>query len=164
MPQATDSPNNPWKTLEELQVLLGYRFHDLELLVTALRHRPAVSENFFKNPNLMEPLATLGETILGAVIADKLYEEGNREKGTLTIEMVRKSKHARSRKFAEKIQLRKYIQWENEEGENWARSNSALDTVFEALTGAVFTDAKRSRMNGMEIVRDMLERSGFFGR
>jgi len=149
---------------EDLQEETGYRFRNPELLKMALCHHPAASASFTKNPNLMEPLATLGETILDAVITTRLYEKGDREKGTLTPEMIRKAKHARSRKFAEKTQFRKYIGWENEEGESWAQTNRALDTVFGAFTGAVYLDARRNRMDGMEVVRELLERWGYFGK
>lgn len=154
----------PQMSPKDLEEETGYRFRNPELLEMALFHHPAVSAGFTKNPDLMEPLATLGETILDTLIATRLYERGDRERGTLTPEMVRRAKHARSRRFGEKIPFRKYIRWEDEEGKSWAQTKRAPDTVFKAFTGAVYLDARRDRMDGMEVVREMLERWGYFGK
>jgi ribonuclease III len=150
--------------MEELQQLLGYTFHKSELLDQALRHRPAVNENFTKNENVMEPLQALGDAVLGAVVGFWLYDNGDRQKGTLSEEKIRKVKHFTNRKFSEKIRIRQFIQGDpgNPESETWVTSNKALDTVFLALIGAVFLDAQQNRKNGVLVVREMLERLEYF--
>jgi dsRNA-specific ribonuclease len=147
-----------------LEETLGYFFHNPDLLDRALRHRPAVSGDFTKNENFMEPLATLGDAVLGAAVAYRIYEVPGSQRGTLTEEMVRKLKHFRNRKFAEKLRLRGHIRRESGDPEcgTWAESGRAPETVLNALTGAVFLDAQQAGGNGMTVVRDMLDRLGYF--
>jgi hypothetical protein len=58
-------------------------------------------------------------------------------------------KHFMNRKFAEKIRLRNYIQWnlEDNDSDAWVRSNKAPGTVLGALIGAVFLDARKKLSN-----------------
>jgi ribonuclease III len=155
-PDSRHAPEDPEKTL-------GYTFHNPGLLKNALTYLPQANKNFTKNENFMEPLATLGDAVLGAVIGYHACEDGNREKGTLTIEKIRKIKHYTNRKFAEKLRLRQSIRFEDSEGEAWAKSSKAAETILEALIGAVFLDAQQNGANGMDVVRDMLVRLGYFG-
>ena len=46
--------------------------------------------------------------------------------------------------------------------EEWIKGDQALDTVFEALIGAVFLDAQEHHGNGMIIVKKILEKLGYF--
>jgi ribonuclease III len=158
-------PPDPRQSTKDLESCIGYTFHDPVILIKALHHHAPVNENFTKNENFMEPLATLGDAILGAAVGYKLYEDRIRDKGTLTEEKIRKMKHFRTRKFAEKLQVVKYIQWDllDNEGQAWAKSTKALDLVIAALIGAVFLDAQKNGMNGMTVVRDMLEHQEYFG-
>jgi ribonuclease-3 len=156
-------PPTPHPAPEDLEKILGYSFHNPELLIHALTYRPSADENFTKNENFMEPLATVGDAVLGAVVGYHVYEDGNREKGTLTVEKIRKIKHYTNRKFAEKLRLREYIRRNDPEGEAWAKSSKAPEMVLEALIGAVFLDVQQNGANGMDSVREMLGRLGYFG-
>jgi ribonuclease-3 len=110
---------------EELQELIGYQFHDLENLESALTHRAYLKENLSNNENHMDPLATLGDAILSAVVVYKLYEKGNRRKGTLTTDKIRRVNRDKTRAFAEKHKLHQYIHLGKGEIKNeiWQQGN-----------------------------------------
>ncbi len=56
------------------------------------------------------------------------------------------------------------VQWGKGEDKNEVQTKGpkALDTVTEALIGAVYLDAQKRGCNGMIVVREMLERMDFF--
>ena len=149
---------------KDLQKLIGYRFKSPENLKDALTRGAYLNEHPSDKEKLMDPLATLGDAILDAVVVYKLYEEGNRKKGTLTIEKSKKVKREKTHGFAEKHQLQEYILWGEGEKKNkvWDAGNEALDTAFEALIGAVFLDAQENKKNGMKSVRKMLDKLKYF--
>jgi ribonuclease-3 len=145
---------------EELQELIGYQFHELENLESALTRRGYLKENLSNNENHMDPLATLGDAILSAVVVYALYEKGNRQKGTLTADKILSVNRATTRAFAKKHHLQRYIHWGKGEIKNeiWNLGNQAFDTAFEALIGAVFLDAQTHEGNGIAAVTKMLKR------
>jgi ribonuclease III len=149
---------------KELQKFTGYKFRDEEILEGALTRRAYHKENPSKNENYMDPLATLGDAVLDAVVVYRLYEEGNRKKGALTIEKIRKVNRGNIQIFAEKHRLQDYIQWGKGEKKDkiWAKGKKALDTAFEALIGAVFLDAQRHEKSGIKAVEELLKRLGYF--
>jgi len=149
---------------EALQHLIGYTFKNPENLKDALTRGAYLNEHPSKKEKLMDPLATVGDAILDAVVVCKLYEEGNRKKGTLTIEKSKKVKRERTRDIAERHQLQEYILWGEGEKKNkvWKAGNKVLDTVFEALVGAVFLDAQENRKNGIKSVRKILDKLIYF--
>ena len=62
------------------------------------------------------------------------------------------------------VNLQRYIRWGKgeEKDEIWTKGDKALDTVTEALIGAVYLDAQKRGLNGMITVKNMLERMEFF--
>lgn len=149
---------------ENLQHLIGYSFQGPEILDAALTRRAYLNENPSKKENFMDPLATLGDAILSAVVVYKLYENGNRQMETLTVDKIRDVNRNNTRRFAENHHLQEYVHWGEGEKKNeiWRQGNKALDTAFEALIGAVFLDAQKRDYNGITIVKEMLERLNFF--
>lgn len=112
----------------------------------------------------MSPLATLGDAVLNAVIVHRLYEKGERDSGKLTDGKNEKGRRAKTRDFAAQHQLPQYIQWGKGEIKDEVDKNSekALDTVTEALIGAIYLDAQKQGMNGIAVVQDILEKKKFF--
>ena len=148
----------------ELEKDIGYTFHDPTILAEARTRKAFLNDNPSLNDDCMDPLATLGDAVLDAVAVYRLYENGERTKRKLTECKSLQVKRKRTRAFAEQHQLHKYIQWGKGEllQKNWTQGDKALDTVTEALIGAVYLDAQRNGMNGMTVVNDMLERMKFF--
>jgi ribonuclease-3 len=154
----------PIATAEELQKFIGYPFKDPEILEEARTRKAYRNENPSRTKECMDPLATLGDAILDAIVIFNLYEEGERRKGKLTENKIHNTKRKRTRAFAEKNDLGKYIQWGKGEGQDeiWNKGDTALDTVTEALIGAIFLDAQKSGENGLETVQKFLEAKNFF--
>ena len=112
----------------------------------------------------MDPLATLGDAVLGTLVMYRLYENGSRDKGTLTTDKIRGVNRDRTRAFAEKFRLQQYIRWGKGEEKNqiWLQGNQAFDTAFEALIGAVFLDTRRNGSDGLAVVDQVLDGLHFF--
>lgn len=67
--------NERLEILNELEVRLGYRFRDINLLSTALTHRSFVNENQQLSVTDNEIMEFLGDSILGACVSDLLIEK-----------------------------------------------------------------------------------------
>ena len=63
---------------------LGFEFHDISLLVTALTHRSFVNEHRDLNPDHNERLEFLGDAVLEMVTSDYLYRTYDESEGILT--------------------------------------------------------------------------------
>ena len=113
----------------------------------------------------MDPLATLGDAILTAVVVYKSYDDGNKQdKVSLTTEKILKGNRKNTRIVAEKHQLQKYVHWGKGEKQDecWNKGETALDAVFEALIGGVFLDSQRKGKNGMTEVEKNARSIGIF--
>ena len=150
---------------DELETAIGYPFCDKDLLVTALTRTMYANEHNGTVGGSMDALATVGDAVLGTVVVARLYENGTRDKGTLTQGKILGVNRDRTRAFATAFRLEEYIRWGKGEEKNrvWLQGNQAFDTAFEALIGAVFLDAKRSGRDGLAVVGNLLERIHFFG-
>jgi len=155
-----DERNSP----EDLEKDIGYIFHDETLLEDALTRQSYINDNHIARKDCMDPLATVGDAILGALVVYRLYEKGSRDKGTLTTDKIRGVNRDKTRAFAEKFRLQQYIRWGKGEEKNqiWLQGPQAFDTAFEALIGAVFLDAKRNGSDGLAVVEQVLDRIHFF--
>lgn len=125
---------------------LGLTFNDLQLFTMALTHRSASSNN-------NERLEFLGDSILGFVIALKLYDifpeapEGVLSR--LRASLVNQSSLA---ELAREHKLGDYLLLGSGELKSGGfRRDSILSDAFEAIIGALFLD------QGMEICRQWIE-------
>jgi ribonuclease-3 len=156
----------PIATAEELEEFIGYTFRFPEILEEARTRKAYRNENPSRTKECMDPLATLGDAILDAIVICRIYEGGERRKGKLTENKIHNIKRKRTRAFAEKNELGKYIRWGKGEGQDeiWNKGDAALDTVTEALIGAIFLDARKSGENGLKTVQKFLEEKKFFDK
>ncbi|MGA9087126.1 MAG: ribonuclease III domain-containing protein [Methanoregula sp.] len=152
------------KSPEDLQKQIGYTFRDETLLEDALTRQSYINDNHIARKDCMDPLATVGDAVLGALVVYRLYENGERDKGTLTADKIRGVNRDKTRAFAEKFHLEQYIRWGKGEEKNkvWSQGNQAFDTAFEALIGAVFLDTQNQGLNGIKEVERMLGKLNFF--
>ena len=71
--------------IRELENAIGYRFHNISLLQNALAHSSYANERWHNSLMSNERLEFLGDSILGMVVADHLYQNfADRPEGELT--------------------------------------------------------------------------------
>ncbi|NVK54663.1 MAG: ribonuclease III [Gammaproteobacteria bacterium] len=122
--------------LDGLQKALNYRFRDAALLRQALTHRSAQGAH-------NERLEFLGDSILGFVIAAKLYQlfpEAN--EGQMTRLRARLVKEKSLAEIAHELALGELLNLGSGELKSGGyRRASILSDAFEALLGAVYLDS-----------------------
>jgi len=141
-------------SLEKLQKRLGVTFKDGSLLGQALVHRSYIHENpDFELPD-NERLEFLGDSLLGLVIAEKVYEdfpelaEGGMTK--LRAALVRRETLAR---LAESLGLGDYLYIGRGEDSSGGRAKqSILVGAFEAVIAAILID------QGFDVCRGFVRR------
>lgn len=127
---------------EELQKKIKYKFKKPELLEKALTHKTYAFEA--KTPiEYNERLEFLGDSILGFVVAKKLYKANKYfSEGELTR---RRSTLVNNFFLAEKakqLELGKYVQLgKGEQKQNGDKNPTNLANTLEALIGAVYLDS-----------------------
>jgi ribonuclease III len=128
------------RELDELHKILGYTFHDEELLRQALTHRSVRSTN-------NERLEFLGDSILNFVIAAHVYEQyAQAPEGDLSrirASLVNKDALA---KLGHKLQLGDFlVLGAGELKSGGYRRQSILADAVEAIFGAVYLDSNINR-------------------
>lgn len=128
--------------LASLQDILGITFDDVSLLEQALVHRSYLNENPAYHLPSNERLEFLGDSLLGFVIAEKLYTElPNLSEGKMTrlrASLVRGETLAR---MATSLGLGQHLLLgHGEEGSGGRLRKSNLAGLFEAVLGAVLVD------------------------
>jgi len=140
--------------LGSLQDTLGIAFRDLSLLEQALVHRSYLNENpDFTRPS-NERLEFLGDSLLGLVIAEKLYKDfPDLSEGGMTrlrAALVRRESVAR---LAKSLRLGDYLYvGRGEEASGGRTKQSILAGAFESLVGAILLD------QGFAVARDCVLR------
>ncbi len=122
--------------LKQLSNKLGYQFKQPELLLQALTHRSAKGAH-------NERLEFLGDSILGFVIAEALFEKFPREnEGDLTRMRSSLVKGVTLAKIARNFGLGEYlILGPGELKSGGHRRDSILEDAVEAIIGAIFLDS-----------------------
>lgn len=148
----------------DLQNFIKYYFASSDLLEVALTRRASLNDSQSSLDENMDPLATLGDAVLNVIAIQQLYERGEREIGKITKSKISQIRGERTQAFTKKHDLKEYVQWGKGEDklEVPTKGPKALDTVTEALIGAVFLDAQKRGCNGMIVVKEILERLDFF--
>ncbi|MCA9247124.1 MAG: ribonuclease III [Planctomycetales bacterium] len=122
---------------EACQELLGYHFHDLELLEAALTHASGAQHRLVSN----ERLEFLGDAILGAVVCEILYREyPNYLEGDLTkIKSVVVSRQTCA-KISRAMGLDRFLILGKGMASDPKLPRSLLADVFESLVAAIYLD------------------------
>lgn len=122
--------------ISSLQKKLGYAFRDESLITTALTHR-----SHDKNHN--ERLEYLGDSILGFIIAEALYDHfPDQPEGVLTRFRASLVKRETLAKVARSLELGEYLLLGTGEKRSggWRR-DSILSNTLEAIIGAIYLDS-----------------------
>jgi ribonuclease-3 len=139
---------------EELESRLGYRFKDRDLLECALTHRSRANEDETGAVTDNESLEFLGDSVLGFLVAERLYQafpdfdEGQKSK--MKASLVSTTALAR---LARHLDLGEYLALgRGEEKTGGRRKRALLADGYEALIAAVYLDG------GIDAARDFIAR------
>ncbi len=134
--------------MKELRALAGYTFDNPELLRTALRHRSAGKPH-------NERLEFLGDSLLGAVVAEWLYQNHpDLDEGDLTRMRSRLVCGDSLTHLARDLQLGQYIQLGPGELKSGGhRRDSILADAFEAVIAAIYLDSDFNTMRKWLLAR-----------
>lgn len=127
----------------DLEEQLGYRFRDRQLLGEALTHKSFQHEYTGGQSAHNERLEFLGDSVLGLVIAEALYQEDNHldeaDMSKMKSYLVNKSV---LHQIAAGLLLGNYVRLgRGEESTGGRQKHSILADTLEALFGAVFLDS-----------------------
>lgn len=125
-----------------IEDIIGYTFHDLELLVTALTHKSYANERKINKVESYERSEFLGDAILEFVVSEYLYKnypdypEGKLTKlrASLVCEFTL-SQISKELKFGHYVLLSR-----GEDLTGGRNRNSIMCDLFEAVLGAIYLD------------------------
>jgi ribonuclease-3 len=120
---------------------LGFEFHDIQLLITALTHRSYVNEHKKSVTEHNERLEFLGDAVLELVATDFLYKHYDEPEGILTswrAALVRTESISAAGEALDYAHLVRMSRGEKN-GSDRARQ-AILADVFEAIIGAIYLD------------------------
>src|SRR5689334_21076257 len=141
MPESADLPHGE-PDLDELERRLDVTFKDRALLRHALIHKSLTNDLGASGLESNERLEFLGDSVLGAVVSRRLYEDyADRDEGQLTLlrsALVRASSLAA---WARDLDLGSFVLVGRGESRAGGQNRDALlSSAFEAVVGAVFLD------------------------
>lgn len=128
------------ENLAAAEALLGHEFDDRRLLMQALTH-PSAAEGHGVSQSY-ERMEFLGDSILGAVVANELYQRyPSMDEGELTRLKISLVSGGTLSEVARDLGLEDLIIFgESEQGTGGRGLRSALENVYEALVAALFLD------------------------
>lgn len=143
---------------------IGYCFKNKELLKTALTHSSYANEN--KLPHDNERLEFLGDSVLGFVTAEYLFNEFKaRPEGALTKLRAAVVCEKSLFKFAEKISLGDFILMGRGEEHTGGRNRpSIVSDAFEAVIAAMYIDGgiEVAKPYILSFIKDAVKREASF--
>ena len=141
------------RKLSQAQDILGYRFQNEQLLLSAITHPSATEGKSVKYS--YERLEFLGDSILGAIVAFTAFHEyGELDEGGLTRIKVALVSGSSLSQVAESLGFADVIVFGSSETGTGRRGlHSALENVYEALVAALYLDG------GMDAALDFVTRT-----
>jgi ribonuclease-3 len=148
------TPDSERDGLSQVQHILGYHFRNESLLTLALTHR-SFSNSRDVNRTSNERLEYLGDSVLGLVIADRLYHDHpDLREGELTKLKAMLVNETTLSNIGKEMELNQHIRLSAEEDKLGGRERpSIISDAFESVIGAVYIDG------GLEAARDVILRS-----
>ncbi len=133
------------REIYELENIIGYHFSDITYLENAVTHSSYSNEMRVRGISVKsnERLEFLGDSILGAVISEYLYQNFKKHReGALTKMRQRIVCESTLAKIATKISLGEFLNLGNGEEQNACRTRpKVLADAFEALIAALYIDS-----------------------
>lgn len=121
--------------LGPVQDILGYRFSDPDLLLTALTHRSYRSVD--SNCGDYERLEFLGDAVLGLVVSQRLYRDLDLLAGDLTKRTSQVVSRAACKRVSRSLGLDRFVRVGPAAS---IEGTSILSNVIEAVLGAIYMD------------------------
>ncbi|MBI2742848.1 MAG: ribonuclease III [Chlamydiales bacterium] len=137
---------NPIDELEQrcpdIEEKLGYKFKDRNLLLNAFVHRSFFNEQRELVKQHNERLEFLGDTVLGLIVSDFLYQElPSHPEGELSHLRAQLVEASACAEYVQKLDLGKFILLGRGERMNEGKGRETiLSDLFEALMGALYLD------------------------
>lgn len=128
---------------DRIEAAIGYSFKNKDLLQEALTHTTYVNEHKDSSLQDNQRLEFLGDSIVNAVIALRLYTElADEKEGILTKKRAELINETALSKIARHIQLGEFLLLGRGEDLDQGREKaSILADAYEALVGAIFLDS-----------------------
>lgn len=129
------------KRIAQVEQILGYSFHNKELIRSAITHPSAVEGEPVTHS--YERLEFLGDSILGAIVATDLFDMfPTMDEGGLTRLKISLVSGSMLSQVSGELGIGDCIIFgESERGSNARGLHSALENVFESIVGALYLDA-----------------------
>ncbi len=125
--------------LKAFEVVLGYKFKNIELLKVALTHSSYANEHSLESNERME---FLGDAVLELAMSKYLYSSIDLDEGVLTKTRAKAVCESALNVYAKKIGLSKYLYLGKGEEATGGRERPAIIAdAFEAVLGAIFLDS-----------------------
>ncbi len=137
--------------IKDLEIALGYRFHNITLLQNALTHSSYANERWHNSLLSNERLEFLGDSILGMVVAEHLYKNfSDRPEGELTRMRADMVCEASLAQVANKLNLGEHLMLGKGEERFGGRSRSSiLADAVESVIAASFLDGGMGAAEGI---------------
>lgn len=148
-----DSHGSRDEELETLQHVIGYHFRNDGLLILGLTHRSHARTLGQDQPS-NERLEFLGDSVLGLIISDKLYQDHPDElEGNLTKTKAMLVNETTLSTIARELGLNAFVRLSPEEERSGGRDRASIvSDAFESIIGAVYLDG------GFDAARDVVLR------
>lgn len=131
------TPGSPSELVEGLQELIQYEFSDPALLVQAVTHASAASDEQPSN----ERLEFLGDAVVGLVISDHLFISGPElSEGEMTVVKSAVVSRRTMARVGRALGLRAFIRADEGLKRRRAYPQSVVANVYEGLVGAIYRD------------------------
>lgn len=140
------------KSVKELEKIIGYEFVSRDILMLALTHSSYANEIKDRESPYNERLEFLGDSVLGVIISEYVYNKHKDcKEGELTKMRSKIVCEATLSECARSIDLGEYMLFgKGEEMTGGRTRRSILADAFEALLAAIYLDA------GMSVVKPIL--------
>lgn len=139
--------------LSEIQQIVGFQFADLSILELSLTHRSFFKSGESNNSHAAnERLEFLGDSVLGMVISDKLFEDfPHLREGELTKMKAKLVNEVTLFKIGTETGINNFIRMSKEEERSGGRNRpSIVSDAFESVIAAVYLDG------GLEPARKLI--------
>lgn len=128
--------------ISEIEKKIGYVFHDKNLLVTAFTHSSYCNEHV--GCTSYERLEFLGDSILGFLMADKLYFGTEETEGMMTVLRAGSVSKEPLAKIIDKMGVIRFLRHGNGVEKNFKSSVKTRSDLFESIIAAMYVDGGRS--------------------